>query len=98
MNTPTRFCRISLAAAILALLTFNPLSSKAEPRPDASSDPQTQARQVDHLRAAKVEGQDRQDLDSQRFVVLEALIYGSLMIQYQRMDGIADLEYRSDKD
>ena len=98
MNTPTRFCKISLAAAILALLTLNPVISMAEPQPAAPSDPQTQAMQQSHLRDAKIDDQDRQNKDSERFAMLEALIYGGPMVEYQRLDGVPDLEYRPDKD
>ncbi|MGC2693954.1 MAG: hypothetical protein WA228_14770 [Desulfobaccales bacterium] len=80
------------------MLTFNPMSLKAAPQQATPSDPQTQARQNDPLRAAKVEDQDRQDKDSERFALLEALIYGGLMVEYQRLDGVADLEYQPDKD
>jgi hypothetical protein len=98
MNTPTRLCKMSMAAAMLALLTLNPVISRCEPLAAAPSGTQPQARQDDRLRAAKVQDQDHQDKDSARFAVLEAMIYGSLMVQYQRLDGIADLEYPSDKD
>jgi hypothetical protein len=95
MKTPTNIIKISLAAAILALLTFNPGSSRCQPQPVGQLEAQPQARQ-DQPRAAKIEDRDRQDEKSQRFRELESLIKGSLMIQYQRLDAIADLKDQLD--
>ena len=87
MKTPTNIIKISLAAAILALLTFNPGSPRCEPQP--ANPPE--ARQ-DHPRPGKIEDRDRQDEKSQNFKELEELIKVSLMIQYQKLDAIADLK------
>ncbi|MGD0970318.1 MAG: hypothetical protein ABSA04_02795 [Desulfobaccales bacterium] len=95
MKTPTNIIKISLAAAILALLTFNPGSPRCEPQPAGVSEAQPQARQ-DHPRAGKIEDRDRQDKKSQSFRELESLIKGSLMIQYQRLDAIAELQNQRD--
>jgi hypothetical protein len=95
MKTPTNIIKISLAAAILALLTFNPGSPRCEPQPASASEAQPQARQ-DHPRAGKIEDRDRQDEKSQSFRELESLIKGSLMIQYQRLDAIAELQNQRD--
>ncbi|MGO9177370.1 MAG: hypothetical protein ACLQED_14720 [Desulfobaccales bacterium] len=95
MKTPTNIIKISLAAAILALLTFNPGSPRCEPQPAGVSEVQPQARQ-DHPRAGKIEDRDRQDEKSQSFRELESLIKGSLMIQYQRLDAIAELQNQRD--
>ena len=97
MKTPTNIIKISLAAAILALLTFNPGSPRCEPQPAGPPEAQPQARQ-DHPRADKIEDRDRQDEKSQRFGELESLIKARLMIQYQILDAIADLKDRLDKD
>jgi hypothetical protein len=95
MKTPTNFIKIFLAAAILALLTFNPGSPRCEPQPAGPPGTQTQARQ-DNPRAGTIEDRDRQDEKSQSFRELESLIKGSLMIQYQRLDAIADLKAQLD--
>ena len=95
MKTQTNIIKISLAAAILALLTFNPGSLRCEPQPAGPPEAQPQARQ-DHPRAGKIEDRDRQDEKSQRFRELESLIKGSLMIQYQRLDAIAELQNQRD--
>ncbi len=95
MKTPTNIIKISLAAAILALLTFNPGSSRCEPQLAGPPGAQSQARQ-DHPRAGKIEDRDPQDKKSQSFRELEALIEGSLMMQYQRLDVIADLQEQRD--
>ncbi len=95
MKTPTNIIKISLAAAILALLTFNPGSPRCEPQPAGPPEAQPQVRQ-DHPRAGKIEDRDRRDEKNQRFRELESLIKGSLMIQYQRLDAIADLQYQLD--
>ena len=95
MKTPANIIKISLAAAILALLPFNPGSPRCEPQPANPPEAQPQARQ-DHPRAGKIEDRDRQDKKSQSFRELESLIKGSLMIQYQRLDAIAELQNQRD--
>ncbi|MGO9621777.1 MAG: hypothetical protein ACLPT6_10270 [Desulfobaccales bacterium] len=95
MKTPTNIIKISLAAAILALLSFNPGSLRCEPQPAGTPGAQSQVRQ-DHPRAGKIEEGERQDKKSQSFRELEALIEGSLMMQYQTLDVIADLQGQRD--
>lgn len=97
MKTQTNIIKISLAAAILALLTFNPGSPRCEPQPTGPPEAQPQARQ-DQPRASKIEDRDRREEKSKSFSELESLIKESLMFQYQRLDPIADLHDQLDKD
>ncbi|MFZ0052719.1 MAG: hypothetical protein WAK96_13170 [Desulfobaccales bacterium] len=99
MKTQTNIIKISLAAAILALLTFNPGSPRCEPQPTGPPEAQPQARQ-DQPRAGIIEDRDRdrREEKSKSFRELEALIKESLMFQYQRLDAIADLQDRLDED
>ncbi len=97
MKTPSNFMMIFLAATILALLTFNPGSARCAPQSTSPPEAQPQARQ-DPPKAVKSEEPDRREEERQSFRALEELIKGSLMMQYQRLDAIADLEYQLDKD
>ncbi len=95
MKTPANIIKISLGAAILALLTLNAGSPRCEPQPAKPPEAQPQASQASP-RAGALEDQDRQDEKSQRFKELEELIKKSLMIQYERLDAIADLKAQLD--
>lgn len=95
MKTQTNIIKISLAAAILALLTFNPGSARCGPQSTSPPEAQPQARQ-DQPRPAKSEERDRREEKSQSFRELESLIKESLMFQYQRLDPIADLQDQLD--
>jgi hypothetical protein len=95
MKTPTNFIKIFLAATILALLIFNPGTARCEPRPTGPPEAQPQARQ-DQPRSGKSEERDRREKERQSFRELEELIKGSFMMQYQRLDDTADLEYQLD--
>jgi hypothetical protein len=97
MKTQINIIKISLAAAILALLTFNPGSLRCEPQPAGPLEAQPQARQ-DQPRAGKIEDWDRREEKSKSFRELELLIKESLMFQYQRLDPVADLQDQLDKD
>ena len=97
MKTQTNIIKISLAAAILALLTFNPGSPRCEPQPAGPPEAQPQAKQ-DQPRAGKIEDWDRREEKSKSFRELESLIKESLMFQYQRLDTVADLQDQLDKD
>jgi len=97
MKTPSNFIKIFLAAAILALLTFNPGSARCEPQSTVMPEAQPQARQ-DLPKTGKSEERDRREEERQSFRELEELIKGSLMMQYQRLDAIADLQDQLDKD
>ncbi len=95
MKTPSNFIKIFLAATILALLTFNPRSARCEPQLTGPPEAQPQARQ-DPPKALKSEDRDRREEERQNYRALEELIKGSLMMQYQRLDAIADLEVQPD--
>jgi hypothetical protein len=95
MKTQTNIIKISLVAAILALLTFNPGSLRCEPQPAGPPEAQPQARQ-DLPRTGKSEERDRREEERRSFRELEELIKGSLMMQYQRLDAIADLQDQLD--
>jgi len=97
MKTQTNIIKISLAAAILALLTLNPGSLRCEPQPAVPPEIQPQARQ-DQPSAGKIEDLDRREEKSKSFKELELLIKESLMFQYQRLDAIADLQDHLDQD
>ncbi len=92
MKTPANIMKVSLAAAILALLAFNPASRRCEPPPTGPSEATPPQASQDHPRAAiGEEDRDQRAEKSQRFKELEALIAAGIMIQYQRLDDIPDL-------